>query len=161
MPTKIVAIRKRTQIAMANRVMFIWVAGVSVVFGFALVGSMFLTQMLLFNNRVIQEKNRTIATLMTDNSNVQDLESKVRLLDTNQALIDSKATPDDRAVQVILDALPSEANSLALGASIQKKLLAIPGLEIITLQVDPVAGIESLSADSGVQYVSSLSLVHI
>ena len=49
MQPKGVAIRKRTQIAMANRAMFLWVAGVSVVFGFALVGSIFLNQMLLFN----------------------------------------------------------------------------------------------------------------
>jgi hypothetical protein len=44
-----------------------------------------------------------------------------------------------------LDALPSEANSPALGASIQNKLLdGIPGLTIVSLQVDPVLGVETL-----------------
>jgi len=63
MQTKGVAFRKRAQIAKANRVMFLWVAGVSVVFGVALVGTIFLTQMLFFNERALQEKDRTIATL--------------------------------------------------------------------------------------------------
>ena len=156
MQPKDAALRKRTQIARANRVMFLWVAGVSILFGFALVGSIFLTQMLLFNERVLQEKDRTVAILKSNNSNVQELESQIRVLDTNQALIDSKASSDDRAIQVILDALPSDANSLALGASIQNKLLAnITGLTLNSLQVDPVVGIESLTSDASVQNVSS------
>jgi hypothetical protein len=153
-----VAIRKRTQIAMANRVMFLWVAGVSIVFGFALVATIFLTQMLLFNERVLQEKDRTITTLKTDNGNVAGLEAQIRVLDTNQALISAKANPGDRAIQVILDALPSDANSLALGASIQNKLLAnIAGLTLDSLQVDPVIGIESLSDSSSVENASAAS----
>lgn len=143
-----IAFRKRAQIAKANRVMFAWVAAVSVIFGVAAVGTIFLTQILLFNERVLQEKDRTIATLKQNNGNVKALEDQVRLLDTNQALIDSKAKPEDQAIQVILDALPSDANSLALGASLQNKLLAgISGLELNSLQVDQVAGLEYLSAN--------------
>lgn len=145
MQPKGVAIRKRTQIAKANQVMFIWVAGVSIVFGFTLVGAIFLTQMLMFNERVLQEKSRTITTLNSNNNNIKALESQIRVLDTNQALIDSKAKPDDQAIQVILDALPSDANHLALGASLQDKLLAgISDLTLNSMQVDPVAGVESL-----------------
>lgn len=158
-----VALRKRTQIAMANRAMFLWVAGVSVLFGFALVASIFLTQMLLFNERVLLEKARTIATLKTDNGNISGLEKQIRVLDTNQSLIDSKANPDDQAVRVILDALPSDANSLALGASIQNKLLVnkdgspITNLTLDSLQVDPVIGIESLDESSSVENASTTS----
>ncbi|MEI7689625.1 MAG: hypothetical protein WCI79_01510 [Candidatus Saccharibacteria bacterium] len=143
MQPKSVALRKRTQIAKANRTMFIWVACVSVIFGFALVGSIFLGQMLMFNEKVLAEKDKTIAVLKTNNSNVTELESQVRMLDANQSLIDVKAKPDDRALQVILDALPSDANSLALGASLQTKLLT--GITLNSLQVDPVDGVESLS----------------
>lgn len=155
MQQKGAALRKRTQIAMANRVMFLWVAGVSVLFGFALVGSIFLTQKLLFNERVLNEKDRTVAILKANNGNIKGLEDQIRVLDTNQALIDAKAASDDQAVQVILDALPSDANSLALGASIQNKLLAgIPGLTLNSLQVDPVIGVESLSGESSVENAS-------
>lgn len=149
MQPKSVAIRKRTQIVKANRVMFFWIVAASVVFGIALVGIIFLAQMLLFNERVLQEKDRTITTLASNNSNITALESQIRVLDTNQALISSKAKLDDQAIQVILDALPSDANSLALGASLQDKLLAgIPGLMLNSLQVDPVIGVESLGDNS-------------
>jgi hypothetical protein len=156
MQPKVVAIRKRTQIAKTNRVMFSWVAGVSVVFGVALVGAIFLTQMLLFNERVLKEKATTISVLNTDNNNIQALESQVRVLNTNQALIDSETDSDSEAVQVILDALPSDANSLALGASLQEKLLSgVDGLILETLQVDPVVGIESLDNSNLVLDASS------
>jgi len=57
---------------------------------------------------------------------------------------------------VILAALPSDANSLALGASLQNKLLAnITGLSIDSLQVDPVVGVESLSTDPTAQNAST------
>jgi len=151
MQPKNVAFRKRTQINKANRTMFLWVASISVVFGIALVAIIFLTQMLLFNERVLQEKARTISTLNSNNKNIDALESKVRLLDTNLALNSVKAKPDDQAIQVILDALPSDANSLALGASLQDKLLAgVSGLTLISLQVDPVVGIESLDNSGSV-----------
>jgi len=147
MQPKDAAIRKRSQIAKANRTMFVWVAIVSVILGFALVGSVFLVQKIVFNERVLAEKNRTVSTLSTNNANVSELESQVRILDNNEALISSKAKPEDQAVQVILDALPSEANSLALGASIQNRLLSgIEGLSIVSLQVDPVVGVESLGS---------------
>jgi cell division protein FtsB len=145
-----VAMRKRTQIARANRVMFIWVAIISAIVGFALVGSIFLAQKLFFNEKVIAEKEKTVATLKTNNANIPDLEAQIRVLDTNQALIDSKAKPTDQAVQAILDALPSDANSLALGASLQNKLLTgIDGLTIQSLQVDPVLGVEQLATGGG------------
>ncbi len=150
-----VAMRKRTQIAKANRVMFIWVAAVSVIVGFGLVGSIFLAQKLFFNMKVIGEKNKTVSILTTNNANVKDLEGNVRALDTNQALIDSKAKPADQAIQAILDALPSDANSNALGASLQSKLLAsVSGLTVQSLQVDPVVGVEQLSSDATVQDTS-------
>ncbi len=144
-----VAMRKRTQIARANRVMFVWVAAVSVVVGFAVVGSIFLAQKLFFNEKVLAEKNKTVAILKANNANVAELEAQVRVLDSNKALIDSKAKPTDQAIQAILDALPSDANSLALGASLQNKLLAgINGLTVQSLQVDPVSGIEQLGVDA-------------
>jgi len=140
MQKKDAAIRKRTQIAKANRTMFMWVAGISAIVGFALVGSIFLIQKITSNEEVLSEKSKTVIVLKANNANIPDLEAAIRVLDTNQALIDAKAKPADQAVQVILDALPSEANPLALGASLQNKLLAnVPGLTIESLQVDPVA----------------------
>jgi len=145
------AFRKRTQISKANRTMFLWVAGASALVAFAVVGSIFLGQKLIFNEKVLIEKNKTVSTLNANNAAVSELETNVRVLDTNESLLKAHAKDTDQAVQVILDALPADANSLALGASLQNKLLAgIPGLTIESLQVDPVVGIESLTADETV-----------
>jgi hypothetical protein len=141
-----VAIRKRTQIAKANRTMFIWIAVASALVGTALVVSFFLAQKAIFNEKVLAEKGITISNLTNNNKVAPELKSQIQVLDTNQALISSKANESDQAVQVILDALPSEGNSLALGASLQNKLLAgIPGISSVqSLQVTPIAGIETL-----------------
>lgn len=156
MQSKGTAIRKRTQIASANKLMFLWVAGVSVVFGISLVAAIFLVQMLFFNERVLFAKNQTVSTLETNLNNVKPLQEQVGVLNTNQALIDSKARPEDKPLQVILDALPSDANSLAFGASLQNKLLAgIAGLSLESLQVDPVVGVESLNDNGSVIDASS------
>ena len=144
-----VAMRKRTQIAKANRVMFMWVAAVSVVVGFGLVGSIFLAQKLFFNEKVIAEKDKTVATLKANNANISELEAQVRVLDSSEALIASKAKPDDQAIQAILDALPANSSDLALGASLQEKLLSgIGGLTLQSLQVDPIASAEQLGGDT-------------
>jgi hypothetical protein len=144
------ALRKRTQISKANRTMFLWIAGASALVGFAVVASIFLGQKLVFNEKVLLAKNKTVSTLNANNKVVADLKTNVRVLDTNVDLAKVKASPNDQTIQVILDALPSDANSLALGSSLQSKLLAgIPGLTLVSLQVDPVQGIESLT-DTGV-----------
>lgn len=143
------ALRKRTQIAKANRTMFLWIAAGAALIGCALVVSFFLAQKLFYNEKVLAEKEKTISILKSNNAVVDELETQVRALDASEVLASVKAKPSDQAIQVILDALPSEANSLALGASLQSKLLAgIPDLRIESLQVDPVVGIESLSQDT-------------
>lgn len=146
-----IALRKRSQIAKANRTMFLWVAGASALLGFAVVVGILLGQQLLFNERVLAEKGKTVSTLEKNNDIIPDLQAQVRALDASEVLASSKAREQDQAIQVILDALPSEANSLALGSSLQNRLLAgIDGLTLNTLQVDPVIGVESLS-DSAVE----------
>lgn len=139
-----VAIRKRSQIAKTSRVMFLWIAVASALVGAAVVVSIFMVQKLIYNERVLGTLQTTVSTLDKNNKAVPTLEDNIRVLDTNSALASVKASPTDQTIQVILDALPSEANSLALGASLQNKLLSgIDGLTIDSLQVDPVSGVET------------------
>ena len=145
MPLDDPALRKRQQIAKANRMMFLWVAGVSVVVGIALVLSIFLFQKLLFNEKVLNKKQDTVSTLSDNNKVVGQLKDNARVLNTNQNLLDSRAKEEDTALQAILDALPSEPNSSALGSSLQNVLLPGDGIQVESLTVDPVAGSESTS----------------
>lgn len=145
-----VALRKRQAIALANRRMFLWVAGVSAITGISMVLAFtFLMPKILFNQKVLAEKGTTAQTLKNNNAAVQDLNKNIQVLNTNQNLIDSLANKDDdQPVQAILDALPAEANSSALGSSLQKKFLSADGITIESLNVDPVSGIESNSEAS-------------
>lgn len=129
---------KREQISKTNRSMFMCVAGVSVIFGFALVGAIFILQMIMFNEKVIQEKNKTISTLESNIVNVKKLRTQIKLLDTKEEFFKTLKLEDkDHAVQVILDALPTDNNMLALGASLQQKLLgSVDDLKLESLSVD-------------------------
>ena len=156
MATPEAGIRKRQQISNANRTMFAWVAAVSAVVGIAIVGSILLYQKAAFNERVLSVKDKTVSTLRENNKVVPDLEDKIRQMNTNQALKDSMGANQTQPIRVVLDALPSEANSPALGSSLQTKFLNDPALRIESLSVDPVVGVESQTS-SNVQDASSSS----
>jgi hypothetical protein len=139
-PNNTAALRKRTQITKANRTMFLWIAASAALIGCALVVSFFLAQKLFYNEKVLAEKEKTISVLKANNEVVDELESQVKALDASEVLTSAKAKEGDQAI---------EANSLAVGASLQNKLLAgIEGLRIESLQVDPVLGVESLATDA-------------
>lgn len=133
-----IALRKRQQIAKANRTMFVWVTGISVVVGASLVISLFLFQKMVFNEKVLAEKQHTVSVLRNNNLVIGKLKEKVKVLNTNQALLDSRAKTEDKPLQVILDALPSDVNSSALGGSLQEVLLKSDNISIESLIVDPV-----------------------
>jgi hypothetical protein len=135
--------QKRQDIQKANKNMFFWVAGVSVVVGAAIVVSIFLMQKVMFKEKVLSEKKKTETILVANNKAAENLKNNVRALNANQELIDSMITGEQNAVSVVLDALPSTANSSAFGASLQKKILETEGITIDSLIVDPVVGIES------------------
>lgn len=146
-----IAIRKRTQIEKTNRIMLGTVIVASVVVGVSIVASIFLVQRIGFIQKVINEKQATQNVLQKNNSTIPKLQENVRKLNSDSALIDSKASANDNAVQVVLDALPSGANSLAVGGSLEKKIFAnINDLGLVSLKVDPVAGVEFSSESSPV-----------
>lgn len=148
-----ITLRKRQQIAKANRTMFLWVAGASVVVGMAAVVSIFLFQKLVFNQEVIGMKQSTANTLTANAKAFPELQNNIRALDSNQALLDSRASEDDTALQVILDALPSTANGTALGSSLQNVLLKYDGVKLESLTVqdgaDASATAETSVASTG------------
>lgn len=137
------ALRKRQQIDRANKMMFLWVAGASALVAISLVVSFFFFQKLVFNEKVLAEKRNTVQTLRDNNDAAPQLQDNVRVLSTSDVLGSAKADSDDSNLQVVLDALPADGNSLAFGASLQKQLLGgIEGLTVESTTVDPVAGVE-------------------
>lgn len=143
------AIRKRQQITRANQMMFLSVAGVSVVVGFSVVLIIFLAQHIWFYEKVIGEKLNTVSVLEKNLKAAPELMDNIRVLNTNEALKSTRLDENDPALQSVLDALPADANSAAMAASLQNKLLSgVSGISIESLKVEPVGGIETSDAES-------------
>lgn len=133
------SMKKRQVIANSNRTMFIWVAVMSAILGICAVVGYFLAQQIVFKMKVTNELNKTVSILHDNNKKAQTLIENVRVLETNEALNSVKAQPDEKALQVVLDSLPADANALALGASLQQSLLVgIDGLTVDSLSVSSV-----------------------
>lgn len=131
-------LRKRQQISHANRIMLLWIAGVSIVVGVSVVLIIFLVQKIIFDGRVIAEKNHTVSVLEKNLKTVEPLKDNIRVLDTNDALKSVRLSDSKPAVQSVLDALPADPNSTALASSLQLKLLTgVSGVSIETLNVSP------------------------
>lgn len=133
------SMKKRQVIANSNRTMFVWIAVMSAVVGVCAVVGYFLVQQIIFKTNVTKALDATASTLHENNSNAQTLIDNVRVLETNEALNSAKSQPEEKALQVVLDALPADANTLALGASLQQKLLVgIDGITVDSLSVSPI-----------------------
>jgi hypothetical protein len=80
------------------------------------------------------------------------------VLETNAALNSIKARPEDKALQVILDALPADNNALALGSSLQKNLLVLPGVTIESLAIQSVGGSDDTeTSDTTIPFTMTVS----
>lgn len=154
-------LRKHQQINRTNKVMFIWIAGVSVIVGFSAVLIVFLAQRILFGEKVIAAKNDTVSVLQKNLDTVSALRDNVRVLNTNEALASTRLSDSDSALQSVLDALPADANSTAMASSLQERLLSgIPGVTIQSLNVDPVNSDGSSTSDSSSTGASGGSTSH-
>ncbi len=149
--SKDATIRKRQKILDSSKKMFLWVAGASVIVGFAAVVSLFLVRQIMFKQKVVSEKTSTVKILDKNIKAAPILADEVRVLHTNEALSKARINDSQRPLQVILDALPADNNKLALGASIQDKLVAgIEGVNIEGLTVgDDVSSGRKKAATTG------------
>lgn len=137
---------KRSLLQQTSKNMFVWVTFSSIVCSVSIVFSIILIQRILFINKVVDEKNKTVKTLKSNNDAVPALQNEIRALNSNQDLINAKARASDDALQVVLDALPTESNYAALGASFQQVLLTnTPGITVLSLGVNQAA----VSSSSG------------
>lgn len=131
------AIKKKQQIDKASRRMFLAVAIASFLTGFALVATVFILNKMVFNARVISEKNETYDILLKNNSNIIKLADQVRSLEVNDPLLSIRLSDEEQAFRVVLDALPAVGNSTALGASLRSKILSVPGVLVESIIVNP------------------------
>lgn len=144
------SMKKRQVIAHSNRSMFLWIAGMSAIVGICAVLSYFLIQQIIFKGMILGQSNETASRLKDNKKVVESLASDLRVKETDSALNSIKATPEEKALQVVLDALPADPNTMALGSSLQQRLVSdIPDISIDSLVIQPVG--ESSSAETEMQ----------
>ena len=143
-----VGMKKRQIIANSNRTMFIWIAVASAVVGICAVFGYFMVQQIAFRAKVANAAEGTANRLRDNNKAAKELVENVRVLGTSSALSSVKARPDDRPLQVILDALPADLNTLALGSSLQQKILGeANGIKVEGLTIDASSSTASGTSD--------------
>jgi hypothetical protein len=137
--------------------MFFWIAAMSAVLGICAVLSLFIVQQIIFKTKVTNKLDATVSTLKDNNKNATSLIENVQVLETNESLNSVKARPEDKALQVILDALPADNNALALGSSLQKKLLQMPNLTIDSLSFQASSSDTNVDTGTVVPFTVGLS----
>lgn len=152
-------VKKVTLIEKVRKSVFVWVALSSCVISACIMGIIFLGQIGIFNSKVIKDLANSEKQAKSNVNAISDLEGGFKSLNTNKDLASVKSSDSAQPLQTILDALPTEANSLALGSSIEQKLISgIRGLKIDSLdftsinQSDPSQNAGLANSDSGVQY---------
>lgn len=121
---KAVLTGKRQQIAHSNKMMFLWVAGASVVVAFALVASIFLIKQMVFQTKIIAAKAETNNMLQDNIDTAPELKKEVEKLIANPNLTDARAKAEKNNLSVIFDALPYVADDIGFGSSLQSVLLS-------------------------------------
>ncbi|MFZ1458674.1 MAG: hypothetical protein WAT17_02225 [Candidatus Saccharimonadales bacterium] len=147
--------KKRQQIQQANRVVFIWVTIAAAALAITVVMAQFMVKQFMFNNVVIGAEVKANSTVQKNITVYDSLKSEVAKLYSNPMLGKLKADPSDTALQVVIDAMPTEDDRVALLASLQQIIFAKSGVHVEAISFNDVAATPSAatpgtSASSGV-----------
>lgn len=138
-----VGLRKRQQIASSNKAMFVWVAGASVLVAFAIVISIFLVKQIIFTERILVEKGKTVQTLSDNIKAADDLDKSVKKLRADKKLTVVRSSSSDNNLDVVIDAMPYAADEENFAASLQSALLT--DVSIDNIKVNPTSGSDTSS----------------
>lgn len=146
---KLTGLKKREQIAQANKTVFFWVAGGAVALSLGVAVGQILISQAIFNQKIISEKSKTAATLSQNIEASKQLKQNVDGLLANADLLKAKAGKDDTAWKVVLDALPTANEPLAFGSSLQLVLLPRAGASLDTLSIGGEGDLAAVPAAEG------------
>jgi hypothetical protein len=135
--TRLTGLKKRQQIEVAGRTMFVWVAIAAVALSFCVATGQYLFTKWDYNNKVLSKKSTTSQTLANNLTNADKLREEVTNLSANQDLASVKTNPNDPNIKSVLDALPTEFDPAALATSLQQVILSRSGVSIESISVPP------------------------
>lgn len=130
-------IKKRRQIEIAGRAMFVWVAIAAVALSFCIASGQYLFSKWQYNNKIVSAKYEASGTLTNNIAAIETLKQEVDALVADQNLASVKTNENDPNIKSILDALPTTYDPAALAASLQEVVLARSGVAIEGISVPP------------------------
>lgn len=137
---RLTGLKKRQQIELAGRNMFIWVVVAAIAVSFCLATGQYLFSKWEYNNKVIGAKYKATDTLGKNISAAQELKKQVDALVANNDLASVKTDPNDSTTKSVLDALPITNDSAALATSLQQAILNRSGVSIESITVPAESG---------------------
>ena len=141
-------IKKRQQISGTRKQVFIWVAAASAAVVICIIVGINLIQCISYQTKVNGELGKTAETLKNSANSIDELISNVNNLRTNRQLTLTNLKSDDSTVfQVVIDALPTEADAVDFSTSLQNEILSRSGVTIDSIAVDAPLSTTSSSAD--------------
>lgn len=134
---RLTGLKKRQQIEVAGRAMFMWVAIAAVALSFCIATGQYLFTKWDFNNKIIAKKNAAAQTLDINITSAGKLKEEIDNLTANQELASVKTNPEDPNIKSVLDALPTTFDPAALATSLQQVILSRSGVTVETISVPP------------------------
>lgn len=148
---RLTGLKKRQQIELAGRYMFIWVVAAAVAISFCLATGQYLFSKWEYNNRVLGAKYKASDTLGKNITAANELKKQVDALVANTDLASVKTNPDDSTTKSVLDALPITNDSAALATSLQQAILNRSGVTIESITVPAETADETPAASDPIE----------
>lgn len=146
---RLTGLKKRQQIELAGRYMFIWVAVAAVAVSFCIATGQYMFAKWDYNNKVLGAKYKASDILNKNINSANELKKEVDALLANPELASVKTDPNDTATKSILDALPTTLDPAALATSLQQAILNRSGVTIENITVPSEIGtVDSVDVDT-------------
>ena len=140
-------VKKRQQIQDTNKKTFLWLAGSAIIVSMCIVALQFLVREFMFNQKIISAKSETNKTLENNIITADALRENINKLIADASLSKLKYEApniETTALNVIIDALPTEGDATNFANSLQAVVLPRSGVAIKELSTTATAE----SADS-------------
>ena len=102
-----------------------------------------------YNGKVIGELNATNSALKDNKKASEKIKYELGKLNDDNTLKQLRASSDDSALQVILDAMPTKDSRSSLAASLQNEILSRSGASVQTINVNDASSSENKTNAGG------------
>lgn len=134
---------KRAMISKDSQIVLIFAIIASIVVSACGVLGWSFVEDITYNGRVIGELSATNVALKDNKKASEKIKYELGKLNNDSTLRQLRASSDDTALQVILDAMPTKDSRSSLAASLQNEILSRSGASVQTINVNDASSAEN------------------